>query len=258
LLIFPANVKASLKFLQVLDDPDFHLEAALQLVIAEPVIAARLVAVSNSAIYARRGATVDNVRTAVNLLGLKTLRALVAAIVVRQICSAVATPAIRAQAEQLWQHCAHVAALAYVIGREGARIDADTAMFAGIVHEVGGFYWLYRADGGAELASEYSEFSSSDSADAGHLLTRKVLEALLVPAHIVTAVESLDRPTCPMPPVTLADTLHLANQLAAVRSPFDVSAACNPIDDAAHDTALPAILAEFADEIRSLAEALLV
>ena len=265
MLIFPANVKASLKLLEVLEDPDFHLEAAAQLVIADPVIAARLVAVGNSAIFAR-GTTVDNVRTAVNRLGLRTVRTLVAGIVVRQICSAVAAPAIRAQAEQLWQHCAHVGALAYVIGRDVARIDPDTAMFAGIVHEVGGFYRLYRADGGAELAGEDA---SPGAAEAGCALTRSVLEALLVPEAIVAAVESLDEApewaTRPMPPATLADTLHLANELTAVASPFAMNvmnaAAAgigNPIDTEGRGKTLPPVLAESADEIKSLAEALLV
>jgi hypothetical protein len=257
MLVFPANVKASLKLLQLLDDPDFHLDTAAQIVITEPVIAARVVAIGNSAIFARRSSRVENVRTAVNLLGLNILRSLVAAIVVRQVCTAIASPALRAKTELLWQHSAHVAALAFVLARHVARVDPDTAMFAGIVHEIDGFYRLYRADGGAELAGEYPLPSS---ADADRALARNVLEALMVPKPVVSAVESLWGDGHNIPPATLEDTLSLANDLAAIPSPFDGTAdgaSVDSIDFDVRGSTLQTILAEYADEIRSLTEALL-
>ena len=39
-----------------------------------------------------------------------------------------------------------MAALAHVLSRRVSHVDAETAMFAGIVHEVGGFYLLSRAE----------------------------------------------------------------------------------------------------------------
>ncbi len=256
MLTFPANARASLKLLQLLDDPEFHLDAALQLVLAEPVIAARLVALANSAIFAHRGVRVENVRGAVNLLGMKTLRTLVASIVVRQVCGAIADPALRAEADQLWRHCAQVAALASVIARDVARTDPDTAMFAGIVHEVGSFYRLYRHDGGATLAEGYAVLSAAAAAAA---LTRDVLEVLMVPPTVIEAVSALGSAQRRVPPASLADSLQLANDLATVRSPFEDQ----PVLDASIDcpvgaTTLQAILAARAEEIAAASEALLV
>lgn len=256
MLTFPANARASLKLLQLLDDPEFHLDAAIQLVLAEPVIAARLVALANSAIFAHRGVRVENVRGAVNLLGMKTLRTLVASIVVRQVCGAVADPVLRAQADRLWRHCAQVAALASVIARDVARTDPDTAMFAGIVHEVGSFYRLYRHDGGAPLADEYAALGRA-AADAA--LTREVLEVLMVPGSIVDAVASLGGALRRMPPASLADSLQLANDLAAVRSPVEDQPALDAsVDCLVGATTLQAILAARAGEIAAASEALLV
>jgi len=42
------------------------------------------------------------------------------------------------------EHTAHVASLAHVIARRVTRLDPETALFAGIIHEVGGFYLLSR------------------------------------------------------------------------------------------------------------------
>ncbi len=257
-MIFPANVKVSLKLLQLLDDPDFHLDAAAQLVLAEPVISARVVAIGNSAIFARRDTRVDNVRTAVNLLGLKTLRSIVAAVVVRQVCSAIAAPAIRKKAELLWQHCAHVAAHAYVVARHVSKVDPDTAMFAGIVHEIDGFYWLYHTDAGS---GSLEECLYRESAETARTLARDVLKSLMVPKPVVSAVESLWEEGHNIPPATLGDTLILANRLAAIRSPLDNTeeeAGADVIDFAVRGTTLQAILAESADEIRSLTDALLI
>lgn len=260
-LIFPTNVRASLKLQQALDDPDCHLEVAAQLVLAEPLIAARLVAIGNSVAYTRYGAKVDNVRTAVSLLGFKTLRSLVASIVVRQFSSAIVEPAIREKAELLWQHCAQVAALAKVIARQVTQLDPDTAMFAGIVHEIGGFYLLSRAE---EFPGLLEGGPDRWAADTDRDLARSVLRILMVPKPVISAVESLWEGVRNIPPVTLGDTLVLANDLAPIHSPLTSSAdastlrAAECIDFEVRDKTLQAILAESADEIKSLTDALLI
>src|SRR5437762_357263 len=86
-LTFPTNVNASLKIQQALDDPECHMEAAAKLIQAEPLLAARTVAIANSVAYNRSGNEITNVRSAVMRLGFSTLRSLVAALIVRQFGS---------------------------------------------------------------------------------------------------------------------------------------------------------------------------
>jgi hypothetical protein len=253
-------MRASLRLQAALDDPCCHLEAACQLVLAEPLIAARVVAIGNSVAYTRYGARVSNVNTALKLLGFRTLRSLVAFIVVRQFSSAITAPALRDVADRLWQHSAHVAAIANVIARHGVRIDPDTAMFAGIVHEIGGFYLLSRAD-------EFPELLPAEpvggAATAELELARGVLRALLVPKMVVAAVESLWTGGGSLPPATVGDVLALANELAPVASPLlgrigsGLAAEATVIDCVIRDTTLREIMAASADEIRSLTDALL-
>lgn len=260
-LIFPTNVAASLKLQHALDDPGCHLEAAAELVLAEPLIAARLVAIANSVAYTRFGGKVSNVRAAVSVLGFKTLRSLVAAIIVRQISGSISDPALRTKADLLWQHCASVAALAKVIARELTEVDPETALFAGIVHEISGFYLLSRAEEYPALVGGAADESSQED---DLFLAHSVLQVLKVPRAVTSAVESLYAGVRSSPPVSLGDVLGLANDLASVVSPLtgideEVSSrAAASRDLVVGSKALRMILVECEGEIESILEALLV
>jgi HD-like signal output (HDOD) protein len=258
-LTFPTNVDATLKLQRALLDPDCHVDAAARLVQAEPLLAARTVAIANSVSYNRSGHDVTNVRAAVERVGFRTLGALAAAVIVRQLDSEITDPAVRAKADQLWQHSAHVAALGQLIARRVSHVDPETAMFAGIVHEVGGFYLLSRAeefpgllDGDPEDWIEHGEVA----------IGRAVLHKLGVPAAVMGAIDALWTGIRALPPETLGDTLLLANDLALIASPLHQRAgatsqqAAATIDFTTGNGTLAQILEESAEDVRSLAAAL--
>lgn len=258
-LTFPANVDASLKLQQALADPDCHIEAAVKLVQADPLLAARTVAIANSAAFNRSGNDITNVRNAVQRLGVRTLQSVVASLIVRQLGSTITDPLLKAKADQLWEHTAHVAALSQVIARRVTRVDPDTALFAGIMHEVGGFYLLSRAsefpgilDGDAQEWVEHGE----------QAIGRGVLTKLKVPEAVLQAIEALWEGLRAIPPESPADTLLLANDLAPVASPLNENPAAIAVRAkraaagidcliGEHDT-LSSIMAESAEEVQSL------
>ena len=259
-LTFPTNVDATLKLQRALSDPDCHAEVAARLVQAEPLLAARTVSIANSVAYNRSGNEVTNVRTAVQRVGFRTLNALAAAVIVRQLDSKITKPDLRKKADQLWQHSAHVAALSQVIAKRVAHLDSETALFAGIVHEVGGFYLLSRAeefpgllDGDPEEWIEHGEMQ----------IGRCVLQKLNVPAAVMAAIEELWSGMRALPPETLGDTLLLANDLSPVGSPLHQRAGATTIQSASTidfvvgEGTLASIMEESADEVKSLTAALL-
>jgi len=258
-LSFPTHVNATLKLQHALSDPDCHVEEAARLVQTEPLLAARTVALANSAAYNRQGNDVTNVRAAVQRVGFRTLGALAASVIVRQLAGEVTDPLLRAKADQLWQHSANVAALALVIARRVSFVDPDTAMFAGIVHEVGGFYLLSRAaefpgllEGGADEWLDHGQTA----------IGRGVLRKLGVPAPVMAAIEALWNGMRALPPETLGDTLLLAKDLAPIPSPLlerpgvSPAQACATIDFTVGDGTLALILQESEAEVRSLVAAL--
>ena len=263
---FPTSVNAVLRLQRALDDPDCHLEEAIKLVLGEPQLAARTVALANSVAYggAGQGGAVTSVRAALGRVGMRNLQVLVSSLVVRQFGSRIVNRELRAKAEQLWQHTAHVAALCRVLARRVTGVDADTAVFAAIVHEVGGFYLLSRAD---EFPGLLDADPENWIALCEEVVSAEVVKKLAIPQPVSEAIAGMRHGLMGMPPNSLLDTLLLANHLAPVASPLDTQAsAIKPL--VAHEqTALDLVLdratmdsivLEAAEQHRLMSAALLV
>ncbi|MDC8760827.1 HDOD domain-containing protein [Janthinobacterium fluminis] len=260
-LVFPTSVNAALQLQLALADPDCHIDHAIKLVLSDPTLAARTVALANSAVFNRSGAGVTGARAAVMRVGYRNLYSLVAAMVVRQFGSRIEDPDLRMMAQQLWEHTAHVAALAYVIARRVTYVDPDTALFAGIVHEVGGFYLLSRADEFPGLLDGQAEHWMES---AEEVIGREVMKRLMIPEPVALAIEGLRDGLLSIPPDSLLDTLLLAKQLAPVVSPLQqtflemLTPSESVIDFLIDNEMMTSILAESADEVQSMSAALLV
>lgn len=261
-ITLPTSVNAALRLQLALDNPDCHIEDAIKLVLGEPQLAARTVALANSAAFARDSdSTVTNVRAAVMRVGYRSLQTLVASLVVRQFGARIVDPGLRAKAEQLWEHTAHVAALAQVMAKRVTFVNPDTAMFAAIVHEVGGFYLLSRAD---EFPGLLDEDPEKWAELCEEVVSREVLKKLSVPPVVSDAILALRDAWLTMPPSTLLDTLLLANLFAPVPSPLGSKQAPMPdhsdsvLDFVIDNETLQSILQESADDVKSMSAALLV
>lgn len=272
-LTFPTSVTVALQVRKALDDPDCNIDALARLIKAEPLISARVVAVANSSAFNRAGRVITDVRAALALIGLRTLRALAMAIVARQLAGTPESPAQRALASRLWEHTSHVAALAQVLARRVTHQDPETALFVAMVHEIGGFYLISRAkDFPGLLDGEPADWFGEDSGEDDlidedvpeRVIGRAVLKALQVPQPVVAAVEVMWSGYLAFPPTSLGDTLLLADQLAPVSSPLQqpdskITGDSVPnIDLVIEQDTLKGILAESADDVKSLALALQV
>jgi HD-like signal output (HDOD) protein len=253
-LVFPTSVNAALRLQLALADPDCETDDVVRKVLGEPLLAARTVALANAAVFNRSGTPVTSVRAAVQRVGYRNLYTMTAAMVVRQFGARIRNAELRAQADQLWRHTAHVAALAHVIGRKLTCSDPDTALFAGIVHEAGGFYLLSRADEIPGLLDDPAEWMGA----AQEIIARELMKKLCIPEPVSQAIVSLRGATLTPPPLGLRDTLLIAKRLAPVPSPFagpDSPSLQGFVDD---NALLEQILRESADEAASMSAALLV
>ncbi|MFZ2854643.1 MAG: HDOD domain-containing protein [Rhodocyclaceae bacterium] len=258
-MVFSTNAEIDLRVQRALDDPDCSLDELAKLISAEPILSARVVAIANSVAYNRSGRASSDVHHAVSRLGFKTLRMLVTALIVRQMENMSQVPEHRALAVRLWEHTAHVAALARVIAQRVTHQDPDAAFFAGIVHEVGGFYLISRASAFPGLfAGDLTEWHDQGEADVG----RAVLRVLGVPDNVLAAVETLWGGYLALPPESLGDTLLLADELSPVESPLSQMSGMGcqgmavDIDMSIDDETLSGILRDSAEEVASLTAAL--
>lgn len=204
------------------------IDDVARLVHSEPLVSAKMVAMANSAAYGRPGRIVTNAREALGILGLKMLRAVAAALVTAQLADRAAQvnqPAVG----RLWAHSTEVAALAAVLARRFTRIAPETALFAGMLHDIAGFYVLAKAQdqlpalsidlaGRAQVGDPEPPERSQSVLAVG---TRRLLSALSVPDELAEAMETLWRGYVMAPPETLGDVLQLANLMAQTQSPFE-------------------------------------
>jgi hypothetical protein len=259
-LVFSTGAQLALKLRHALDDPDCHVNTAARLIQAEPLLAARVIAIANSVVYNRSGREIVDVHVAVSLLGFKTIRSLAMALVTRQMAGKAKDPARQALVDKLWEHSAHVASLAHAIARHVTHQDPETALFAGIIHEIGGFYMLSRTDEfPALLEGDFTDWLEGGEVKVG----RAVLGKLKVPASVIVDIETFWDGFLAMPPVTLADTLLLAEELSSVPSPLHrldnkapESKQTASIEMVIGEETLTRILTEAAEEIASLTKAL--
>jgi HD-like signal output (HDOD) protein len=257
---FPTSVNAVLRLQRALNDPDCHLEDAIRLVLGEPQLAARTVALANSSAFNAGGKPITNVRAAVTRVGYRNLQMLVASLAVRQFGSCIQDPDLRDKAEQLWEHTVQVAALAQVFARRVTFVNPDTAMFAGIVHEIGAFYLLMRAD-------EFPGLLDDDDDRWGELceevVTREVGRRLDLPEPVAEAVFDLRGGWLNMPPTSLLDTLLLANLYAGIPSPLRIEEPLpdhseSALDYLVDETTLHEIIGEATELSGAMEQAILV
>ena len=266
-LIFPTSAAAAIKIKEKLEYPDCSMDSVTRLIQAEPLLSAKLVAIANSPVFNRSGRKITGVRSAVTLIGMRTVRNLATAVVVQQLVESLARSE---QVAQLWKHSAYVAALAQVIAHRVTRQDPETAMFAGMIHEISWFYLLAREkyypglidESMASLRSSDEALESESELNCEIIIGTAVLKALSVPDPVLENIIYLWQGYLTFPPNSLGDTLLIANQLAPVKSPFalpsdqryrDAPANINLLID---DTTLSEILKDSEDEIRLLTEAL--
>lgn len=224
-LVFPTSLQASMSLQQAFADPDCHIDALHRLLQTEPVLVARIMALANSVAYNSGGRAITHLRQAMDRLGLRTLQALAAAVLVRQLAGAIKEPQLANAAYRLWVHTTQVTALARLIAARVTFQDTETALFAALMHELSGFYLLYRAvDWPHPLFEPASEFAAAWSRMEAPI-GRALMQVMGIPEPIKLAMEDYWQGYLRLPPNTLGDTLLLAERLATEVSPLvDVSA----------------------------------
>lgn len=256
-MAFPTGAQVALKLRRALDDTDCSINTAARLVQAEPLLAAKVIAIANSVIYNRSGSEIVDVEIAVMRLGFNVVRSLAMAQVARQMAGLSKDLKHQELVNQLWDHTAHVASMAHVIARHVTLQNPETAMFAGIIHEIGGFYMLSRAcDFPGLLEGDFTEWLDFGEVEVG----RAVLKKLFVPESVVAEMERFWEGYLAMPPETMADTLLLAEELSPVPSPLHrldgVQMQAASLEMVIGEEKLSLIMAEAAEEVGSLSQAL--
>ncbi|HEX4873159.1 MAG TPA: HDOD domain-containing protein [Nevskiaceae bacterium] len=134
-LRLPTLPTVALKVRRVAADPNAGVDELAQAIASDVALTARLIAVANSAALSR-GVPVQSLRQALVRLGLNHARDLVCAIAVEQSFNP-RSLSLRTRLVDIWSHSKDVAAISAVLAAHFSRVSAESALLAGLLHEVG-------------------------------------------------------------------------------------------------------------------------
>ena len=134
-LVLPTLPDMAIKVQQMMDDMDIPASSIVTLVSGDPVIAAQLIKTANSAAHAEKS-KVDSVAAAISRLGYRALRNLILNITMARLAKA-EQPEIKKVLTDFWEHSRDVAAISHMLAKNHSHLNADQAMLAGLVHDIG-------------------------------------------------------------------------------------------------------------------------
>jgi len=213
-VIFPTYFDAVLRLRKVLNDPEQSIANIAHAVSTEPLISAKLLQLANSVVFNPQGRELVDLKSAILRLGLNAVRSAALTIVMTQLMRAKGMAEFSEITHGLWEHSIQSAAAANVIARQMTRLNADEAMLAGLIHDLGAFYMLYRATHYDELRNRPESIK--------YLIVQwhesigvTLLKALGLPNEIVEATIDHDRiRATPTTIRNLTDIIYVANMLS--------------------------------------------
>lgn len=219
-LNFPTSFDATLRIKKLVDDPDSSLDNIARAVMAEPVLSARLVRIANTIAMNPYGRKIDDVANAVRRVGLSAVRSVAFAVSAEQLAQDHRSRNMRIIASGLWMHSVDVACWAHAIAKDVKTVPADTALFAGMMVDIGQFYLVSRASEFPAMESNidrFSEFVAIWSDPIG----RAILENFGLPDLVLDAYNYEDPYGGAWPPTTLSDVVFTATLACETPNPFD-------------------------------------
>ena len=221
----PSFPDVALRVQELLADDSVSTEMVVRIVGAEPMLAARVVSLANSAAMNPSSTPVADLRTAVARLGFDSLRAAAVSFAIGQLRRRDEYRAIEPQLNRLWIDSVNLAGSACVVARRSRRTSADTALFAGLVAGVGRIYILTRATAYPALFADPVAYQSITEQWHANV-ARALLESWHVVDEVVEAVHTYETPNhAQRGGSVLPDVLTVAAILNAHRGLPDLPAA---------------------------------
>src|SRR5574343_840137 len=213
-VVFPTYFDAVLRLRKLLNDPEQSIANIAHAISVEPLISAKLLHLANSVVFNPEGRELVDLKSAITRLGLNAVRTTALSIVMTQLMRAKGMADFAGITRFLWEHSLRSAAAAKVVALKLTRINPEEAMLAGLIHDLGAFYMLYRATQYEELRHrpetiKYLIIQWHESIGVS------LLNALGLPEEIIEAMAEHDhiRQT-PTTIRTLADLIYVANMLS--------------------------------------------
>ena len=212
----PSFPDVAVRVRKALANEEVEIEQVVRVISAEPALATRLLQVANSAALNPSGRRLTDLRTAVSRIGFNMARSATIAFAMSQLRRAEAYKGLEVPLTELWQHSAHVAAVCHVVAKRFTRMNADTALLAGLLQGIGKLYLLTRAARFPSLLSDPATYQRI-VADWHVRIAQSILRNWDMADEIVNAVTAAENHDRDHDGITdLADVIVVSAALAAL------------------------------------------
>ena len=148
-LSLPSLPSVAQRIQQAFAEDSVNAESICTIIQSDPAITAKLIMISNSALY-RGQAQIESLQQAVVRLGLETTRKQVMTYAVKELFQS-KTSGMKAQMQKLWKHSQHVASMCRLLAGHLEGFDLEQAQLAGLIHDLGEIAILQYAQQNEEL-----------------------------------------------------------------------------------------------------------
>ncbi len=173
---------------RMLADPDAAAKDVVKVVASEPVLAARLLQLANSAGFNKSGREVSDLRAAIASLGFNIVRSQATAFAMKQMEKQDWLQPIRPVLADIWKTSNAVAALCFAVARRTKGAQPDEALSTGLFHLIGKLYLFARA---RQESIDPREIAGWEKAlNEWHAtIARTIMDHWKIPTRVAEAVE---------------------------------------------------------------------
>jgi len=151
-ITLPTLPEVALKVRDAMESENVTAKEISDIVTTDAALSARLLQVANSPLYAGR-VPIEQVQMAVTRMGIKMVRSLVINLAMKQMFQPT-TDSMDKHLRDLWSESVSVAALARALSQTVPHLEAEQAMLAGLIHNIGALPILTMAEGIPEFAND--------------------------------------------------------------------------------------------------------
>ncbi len=134
-LVLPTLPDVALKVRDAVAKGDATSQELADMIVTDAALSARLMQVANSPLY--RGAVeVNNIQMAVTRLGSATIRTLITSLVMQQMFTP-SSELLEKKFRETWEQGVNVSSISRALSAFVPHLNADEAMLAGLIHQIG-------------------------------------------------------------------------------------------------------------------------